>query len=83
MHRSISVNTELFSLTTDADNFAEWMAHETFAETRRRAFVKSPIIDDIFDKLTQFAKTSLDEKAEQEGEMTRREMFMRAKYNIK
>lgn len=49
------------SSLTDSDRFAEWMAHETFAETRRRIFVKTPEIDDLFTELTDFALSSLEE----------------------
>lgn len=70
-------------LLLDADNFAEWMAHETYAETRRRAFVKSSKIDEIFTKLTDFARTSLDQHEEPESQLSRREMFALHKYNIK
>ena len=67
----------------DAENFAEWMAHETYAETRRRAFVKSSQIDQIFQTLTDFARTSLDQQDDTESQLSRREMFALHKYNIK
>ena len=59
------------------------MAHETYAETRRRAFVKSSSIDEIFQKLTDFARTALDQQDEPESHLSKREMFALHKYNIK
>ena len=46
---------------TDSERFTEWMAHETFAETRRRIFVRTPEIDKVFHKLTKFALMSLND----------------------
>ena len=36
------------------------MAHETYAETRRRAFVKSSEIEVMFQEMTEFAEKVLE-----------------------
>ncbi len=66
----------------DADNFADWMAHETFAETRRRAFVKSRGIDAIFRDLSAFALTARPSCDEPETPFAKREMFALHKHNV-
>ncbi len=37
------------------------MAHETYAETRRRAFIKTPGMTDLFLELSKFALSALEE----------------------
>nr|XP_006820707.1 PREDICTED: uncharacterized protein LOC100366770 [Saccoglossus kowalevskii] len=46
------------------EQFQEWMAHEAFAETRRRVFVSTPDIQALYAKLDEFAESLLDESHE-------------------
>ena len=50
-----------FLSIVDMGRFSEWMAHETFAETRRRIFVKTPQLKALLEEMDDFANTSLDE----------------------
>ncbi|XP_077983665.1 uncharacterized protein LOC144438489 isoform X2 [Glandiceps talaboti] len=42
------------------EQFQEWMAHEAFAETRRRVFVTTPEIQSLYSKLDDFARSALE-----------------------
>ena len=51
--------------------FEEWMAHETFAETRRQIFIRTPELEGLLEEMSEFACSALlpqspDTSAEQE-----------------
>ncbi|XP_022099088.1 uncharacterized protein LOC110983816 isoform X2 [Acanthaster planci] len=64
----------LHDVTSDVDSeqFHEWMAHEAYAETRRRVFVQTSHISELFEQLDAHGILALEEelkdcKVQQEG----------------
>jgi len=46
----------------------EWICHEAFAESRRRVYISTPELAGLFNDLTEFALTSLEEPPPMEDE---------------
>ncbi|XP_033647263.1 uncharacterized protein LOC117306832 [Asterias rubens] len=61
----------LQDFTTDVDGelFREWAAHEAYAETRRRVFIQTPNIYDLYEKLDDQGVKALNDDT-QEGRNT-------------
>ena len=53
---------------TDSEEYREWVAHETFADIRKRVFITSPEINSLMDEMTRFANSALDETAYEQEE---------------
>ena len=56
--RSVSLQDVGIFYPTDTERFREWMAHEAYAETRRRSYIKTTAISSFMAKLTEFAEKS-------------------------
>ena len=50
---------------TDSEQFHEWMAHEAYAETRRRVFVQTPHVSELFEQLDAHGILALQEDIEE------------------
>ena len=53
----------------DGELFREWAAHEAYAETRRRVFIQTPNIYDLYEKLDDQGVKALNDDT-QEGRNT-------------
>ncbi len=48
-------------ILSDSELFQEWAAHEAYAETRRRVFIKTDNLKELWEKLHQHGESAMEE----------------------